>query len=384
MAKRKPPELTFQEHIAAFLVREHQYGVLEQAEITDTEHFIAEDHLWAFLKDSQPGTIRKLADDYGIDARDEIFRALRAELRHTPLWVIIRHGLEVRGVEFHLFYPKPRSSESAATTGYPKNRITFRPHFYYGETNTEIDFVFFLNGLPIVALELKHEKNQTVHDAAAQFTKRDHSRKIFQHPFLYLAADTCDVKAATDPRREENFKWHNTGLTNAPLTKHEYPVEFLYREVLSKESLLEALAFFLIHVPKREAEADRPERPAFTLFPRYHQSRMVRRVADDALGRFSETGDIGGKYLINHSAGSGKTLSICWLADRLHSLYRPGTSEKLVDMVLILTDRKSLDKNIRDEIENFTHLADVAGIARRAEELERFVAARRSIIVTTQ
>src|SRR5690348_4199748 len=127
MPRRKPPELGFQDHIAAFLVREHGYGVLDQSEITDTEHFIAEDQLWAFLKDSQPDTIKKLAEDYGIDARDEVFRAFRAELQHTPLWVLIRHGLKVRGLEFRLFYPKPRSSESAAAEGYPKDRITFRP-----------------------------------------------------------------------------------------------------------------------------------------------------------------------------------------------------------------------------------------------------------------
>src|SRR5450631_4305823 len=102
MPKRKPPELKFQEHIADFLVREHKYGVLEQTEITDTEHFIAEDHLWAFLTDTQPETIKKLSENYGTDARDEVFRALRSELRHTPLWLIIRHGLKVRCVEFRL------------------------------------------------------------------------------------------------------------------------------------------------------------------------------------------------------------------------------------------------------------------------------------------
>src|SRR5439155_9283904 len=257
--------------------------------------------------------------DYGTDAHDEVFKALRQELKHAPLWMLLRHGLKVRGLEFRLFYPKPRSLASAATEKYQQNRITFRPHFYFGETNKEIDFVFFLNGLPIVDLELKHEANQNVHDAVAQFCKREHSRKIFQHPFLYLAADTCDVMAATDPCREENFRWHNTGLTNQPLAKGEYPVEFLYREVLSKERLLEALAFFLVYVPKREAEEDRSERQPFTLFPRYHQSRMVRRVADNALTNFTATSEIGRKYLINHSAGSGKTLSICWLADRLHS-----------------------------------------------------------------
>jgi type I restriction enzyme R subunit len=384
MPKRRPPELTFQEHIADFLVREHQYGVLEQGDITDTENFIVEDHLWAFLQDTQPETVKKLAGDYGIDARDEVFKALRAELKRKPLWLLIRDGLKVRGLEFRLYYPKPRSGESTANEGYPKNRITFRPHFYFGATNTEIDFVLFLNGLPIVALEVKHEKNQTVYDAVAQFAARDHSIKIFQHPFLCLAADTNDVMAATDPRREENFRWHNTGLTNAPLTKNEYPVEFLYREVLSKDRLLEALSFFLVYVPKREAEEDRPERAAFTLFPRYHQSRMVRRVADDALEHFSTTSEIGRKYLINHSAGSGKTLSICWLADRLHSLYRPDTNEKLVDMVFILTDRKTLDKNIKDEVENFTHLKDIVGLAKKADDLLPFLKERKSIIITTQ
>lgn len=381
--RKKAPELTFQEHIANFLVREHGYGVLEQADITDTEHFIAEDQFWAFLNATQSDTLKKLKDDYGTDARDEVFRALRKELEHTPLWMILRHGLKVRGLEFRLYYPKPRSTESAAVSKHGENRITFRPHFYFGETNQEIDFVFFLNGLPIVALETKHEKNQNVHDAVAQFAARDQSRKIFLHPFLYLAADTGDVMAASNPRRVENFRWHNTGLTNQPRTSGEYPVEFLYREVLSRDHLLEALSFFLIRVPRREAEEDKPERPAFTILPRYHQSRMVRKVADDASEHFARTGDIGRKYLIDHSAGSGKTLSICWLADRLHSLFKPATNEKLVDVVFILTDRKTLDKNIREDIEKFTHLKDVVGLARKADELPLFLKNRKPIIVTT-
>ncbi len=383
MARKKAPELTFQQHVADYLVREHAYGVLEQSEITDAEHFIAEDHLWAFLQATQADTLQKLADDYGTDARDEVFKALREELRHTPLWMLLRQGLPVRGLDFHLFYPKPRSAASAAAEKYAQNRITFRPHFYFGDTNEEIDFVFFLNGLPIVALELKHEKNQNVHDAVAQFAKRNHAGKIFQHPFLYLAADTSDVMAATDPRREENFRWHNMGLTNTPTNPDEYPVEFLYREVLGQEQLLEALSFFLVRVPEREAEDDKPARPAYTIFPRYHQSRLVRRVAEDITAHFAAAGDIGQKYLADHSAGSGKTLSICWLADRLHSLFKPGTNDKLVDIVVILTDRKSLNTNVREDIDKFTHLADVVGIAQKADDVSQFLNERRPIIVTT-
>ena len=111
--KNKAPELTFQRHIADYLIREHKYGKLEQTDITDTEHFIAEDQLWAFLKATQADTLNKLTDDYGTDAREEVFKALRKELEHTPLWMLFRQGLPVRGLEFRLFYPKPRSAASA-------------------------------------------------------------------------------------------------------------------------------------------------------------------------------------------------------------------------------------------------------------------------------
>lgn len=387
--KKKAPELEFQKHIADYLVREHKYGVLEQSDITDTEHSIAEDLLWAFLNATQADTLKKLEEDYSTDARDEVFKALRKELDHKPLWMILRDGLPVRGLEFKLFYPKPRSAASAGAEGYAQNRITFRPHFYFGavapgQAPKEIDFVFFLNGLPIVDLELKHEANQNVHDAVKQFADRDHQHRIFSHPFLYLAADTSDVMAATDPRRVENFRWHNMGLTNVPTNPDEYPVEFLYREVLSKEQLLEALSFFLVRVPKREAEADKPERPAFTIFPRYHQARLVRKVAEDISAHYAATGNIGRKYLAEHSPGSGKTLSICWLADRLHSLFKPGANEKLVDITFILTDRTALDTNVREDMENFTHLKDIVGFAKKADDLPRFLKDRKPIIVTTQ
>ncbi len=118
------------------------------------------------------------------------------------------------------------------------------------------------------------------------------------------------------------------GLTNKALNDTEYPVEFLYREVLGRDSLLEALSFFLVGVPHRDAQADKPERAAFTLFPCYHQSRTVRKVADSISAHFAEQGDIGRKYLINHSAGSGKTLTICWLADHLHSFGARACSTK--------------------------------------------------------
>ncbi|MBW1963258.1 MAG: type I restriction endonuclease subunit R [Deltaproteobacteria bacterium] len=377
------PEKKFQRHIADYLIREHQYALLEQDEITNTEYYFAEDHLIAFLKTTQKETFENLETDYGTDARDEIFKALKDELRISPLWLIIRHGLTVRGLEFKLYYPKPRSSESIANLHYSENRITFIPELII-KGGKRPDFGIFLNGLPIITMELKHEKNQTVHDAVKQYADRDHSDRIFQLPFLHIAADTSDVMVATDPKEEKNFRWHNTGLENKTENEKEYPVEFLYRDVLAKETILEALSFFLIYVPQKEAERDKPKRPACTLFPRYHQSRMVHKVAQDALDHFMGHDNIGKKYLIAHSAGSGKTLSICWLADRFHSLYKPGTNEKMLDMLFVLTDRKSLDKNIRDDFDNFAHLQGVVGYAKKARNLKTFLKTGCSIVVSTQ
>lgn len=377
------PEKKFQRHIADFLIREHGYAVLTQDEITDTNFYFAEDHLHAFLKATQAETLERLEAAYGSDARDEIFKALRHEIGRRPLWSIIRSGLSVRGHDLKLYFPKPRSSESVANELYAENRITFIPELVI-QGGKRPDFGFFLNGLPIVTMELKHEKNQNVHDAVAQYVARDHSDRIFQLPFLHIAADTSDVQVATDPRAESNFRWFNTGLANHPITDGEYPVEFLYGEVLSRDSLLEAVAFYLVHVPKQDGGPDLPARPAFTLFPRYHQRRCVERTCTEVVDHFVEHSNLGLKLLENHSAGSGKTLTMCWMADRLNSLYKPGTSEKIVDMVFLVTDRKSLDKNIREDMEKFSHLADKVRYARRSGELRRFIENREQIIVTTQ
>jgi type I restriction enzyme R subunit len=141
------PEKKFQRHIFEYFVREHKYAILEQSEITDTDYYFAEDHLIAFIKATQKETFDALERDYGTDARDEILRALNDELRVSPLWMIIRHGLKVRGLEFKLYYPKTRSSESIANLYYEQNRLTIKPELTIkGEKRP--DFVFFLNGLP--------------------------------------------------------------------------------------------------------------------------------------------------------------------------------------------------------------------------------------------
>ena len=378
------PEKKFQKHIAKFFREVHGYIPLEPSDITDPEWYFAEGHLLSFIRATQKESFRSLEKNYGSDAGDEIFLALKKELGFQPLWRVIKNGLMVRGLRFHLYYPEPRSEQSVAARYVDQNRICFREELVI-KKGKRPDFVLFLNGLPIITLELKHEKNQTVHDAVAQYADRDHRDRIFNLPFLHIAADTSDVMVATDPSRANNFRWHNSGLRNEPLTPGEYPVEFLYREVLSRESILKALSFYLIYVSPRDASADRPAQSAITIFPRFHQARMVENLAMDLETSFSDQRHLGKKYLIHHSAGSGKTLSICWLADRIHSLYRSGANEKIIHMVFILTDRKSLDKNIKEDMEKLAHLKDVVGIAKTSKDLKSFINGRKAgIIVTTQ
>lgn len=396
MSKGVPPEIAFQNHIRDELLRRFKhdtlkYSALEQGDITDTVNFIAEDVLWAFVTASQPEDVAKLERNYGTDTRDEFFKALRSELCRKPMWMVMRDGFRARGVEFKLYFARPRSEQSATWAAYRQNRFSFRHHFYYGETNKEIDFVIFLNGLPIIAIELKHDKNQTVDAAVQQFVERDHTKKIFQHPFAYIAADTSEVKLATDPLHPNNFSWHNQGLVNEARSENEYPVEFLYDEVLAPENLLEDIAFFLVRVPEKPETNKDPARPAFTIYPRFHQSRCVKKIAADISAYFTERGDIGKKYLAQHAPGSGKTLTICWLAAKLDALFKPGTNEKLVETVFIVTAAKSLDKNIKDDIAKFVHLKDKVGLSAKSEDVDSFIhgnlkkkIAPKSIIVTTQ
>ncbi|MBU4304402.1 MAG: DEAD/DEAH box helicase family protein [Candidatus Omnitrophica bacterium] len=376
------PEKKFQRHVGNYFLKKHHFALLEETDITDRTYYIAEEHLIGFLRKTQPETFKKLEENYGVDASLEILRALRGELEKAPLWYLIRHGLPVRGLTFRLFYPKPRSSESEAGKYYPENRISFRPELVI-KADKRPDFVLFLNGLPILVMELKHEKNQTVHDAVNQFVTRDHSDKIFQLPFLYIAADTSDVMVATDSRREENFRWHNAGLENKAETEGEYPIEYLYRDAFSKDAILEYLSFYLIYVCPEKREDQEAAKAPFTVFPRFHQSRMVGKLSGDILAHFDRVNDVGKKYLIDHSAGSGKTLSICWLADRLHSLYHPATDKKMLNMIFVLTDRKSLNKNIKDEFEKFSHLRSVVGITEDSADLKGFLDKEKQIVVTT-
>lgn len=382
-------ETLFQDHICAFLEKEHKYIPLGKIDFTDKDYHIIEKHLVSFIQTTQPEKYESIQENYREDTNLEIIKALKEELAGKHLWLIMRNGLLVKGTKIELYKPKPRSATSILQEeNYHRNIFSFTKEYYYNNlTQERIDIVIWLNGLPIIVIELKHEdEGQTCEDAIFEsFLTRDLQNAIYKMPFLYVAASNTEVKVATNPSSEKNFRWFNAELVNKAETEGEYPVEHLYRHAFSKENIAKYLEHYLVFVPAKEKITDDGELikiPSFTIFPRYHQLRASKLLAENVKEHVNEKKVLGKKYLINHSAGSGKTLTIAWMADLLDSLYTT-ENEKVFDNIIILTDRRSLDKNVKDDLQKFTHLATKINFTKRSGDLANFLDRNRAIIVTT-
>ncbi len=382
-------ETLFQEHIAQFLVQKHKFQRLENNDFDDKDFHFLKKHLLDFIVGTQPEKYETLQQNFGTDADKEIFKALKAQLVKKPLWLIMRNQLDVRGIFLDLYKPKPRSNTgSGQEEDYKKNIFSFKTEYYYSNLTSErIDLVIWLNGLPIIVIELKHEdEGQTVEDAIYDsFLNRDLGNKLYNMPFLYIALSNTEAKMATNPTSENNFLWFNAGLPNKAATLWEYPVEHIYRHTLSKESITSYLENYLVFVPAREEineEGNLIKENSKTIFPRYHQFRSSRNLAMDVKEHVNNNLQLGKKYLINHSAGSGKTLTIAWMADMLDSLYTED-NQKVFDNIIILTDRKSLDKNITDDLMMFSHLKEKINFSKKSRDLANFLEKDRDIIVST-
>jgi type I restriction enzyme R subunit len=377
-------------HICKYLQEHFKYRVLSAEAITDTECFFVESHLFEFIQTTQKETWNRLRDEYfGSDTGRQIVKAIKDELRVYPLWLVIRNGIALKDEKIYLYTPKPRNENSAEQLkSYKANIFAYKKEFYFTQDTSEaIDLVLYLNGLPIIAAELKHHgatgEACTYADAIDQFLERRHTlSRIFTLPFAYFAADTDEVWAATNPTDEEYFHPLNTGLTNKenPEIPHgEYPVWHLYGQLFSPEYISDFIEYFLLYVPA-DMES---QRPAYTILPRFHQLRSTRNITADLL-KYAETEDmLGKKYLVHHSPGSGKTLTISWLAERLDSLNKGTTNQKVLDVVVILTDRKSLDTNVKNDLEKFVHLQKRIIYTDKAEEVAEHLHKRTNIIVTT-
>lgn len=382
-------EKLFQDHICNFLEKKHEFFALSADELDDKEYHFIEKHLIRFITATQPEKYSEIEKNYGTDTNKEILKALRKETEKKKLWLIMRDGLEVKGITLELYKPKPRSATSnIQEVHFKENIYSFKKEYRYNPlTQEQVDLVIWLNGLPIIVIELKHEdEGQNCDDAIYQsFLTRDFNNNLYKLPFLYVASSNTEVKVATDPTIHGNFMWFNAQLLNKAETEGEYPVEHLYHHAFSKDNIAKYLEHYLVFVPAQETIKENKElikTDSYTIFPRYHQLRASKKLSDDVLKYFNVNKHLGAKYLINHSAGSGKTLTIAWMADLLDSLYSDD-NVKIFDNIIILTDRRSLYKNVKDDLKQFTHLSHKINLTTKSGDLANFLEKDRDIIVTT-
>ena len=345
--------------------------------------------LFNFLRDSQPKAWAKLEGVLGAQTESTVLDNLLGALAARGTLDVLRHGFKCYGKQLDLAYFAPAHGMNPATQAlYASNRLTVTRQLHYSLTNeNSIDLVISLNGLPVVTVELKNPMSgQTWRDAVWQYkTDRDPAETIFRfklRSLVHFAVDPDEVYMTTKlAGKATSFLPFNRGDGTAagnPPNPSGYKTAYLWEQVLARDSLMDILARFL-HLEVGEQKFGGKKVVHETMiFPRYHQLDCVRKAEGDARAQGA-----GQNYLIQHSAGSGKSNSIAWLAHRLATLHTVD-DEKVFDSVVVVTDRRVLDKQLQDTIYQFEHKQGVVcKIDENSGQLAEALEAGTAIVITT-
>ena len=281
-------------------------------------------------------------------------------------------------------YGTPSPGNEKAQVQYGQNRfsVTRQLHYSRDKTQLSLDLCLFINGLPIATFELKNSlTKQTVDDAVEQFKRDRHpSEKLFElgRCLVHFAVDDHEVKFCTHLKGKASWflpfnRGWNDGAGNPP-NPNGLKTDYLWKHVLTRDGLTDIIENYAQIVEKRDDKTGRKKREQ--IWPRYHQLDVVRRLLADV-----STRGVGPKYLIQHSAGSGKSNSIAWLAHQLIGLEQDGKS--LFDSAIVVTDRKILDKQIRDTIKQFSQVGSVMDHAESSGHLRTLLQDGKRIVITT-
>lgn len=343
-----------------------------------------------FIESSQPNEWVKLKSYHKHDTEDKFFNRLFKELDFRGMIDVIRHGITDSGIRFKLAYFKPDSSLNPDTVEkyrYNKHYIS-RQVYFSSKNDKSIDLLISLNGLPIATIELKnHFTGQTVREAIEQYkTNRDPKELLFRfnkRAIVHFTVDPNEIYfttklAGTNTRFFPFNKGYNNGAGNPPADYLTYSSAYFWVEVLQLDSWSEIIGRF-IHLQETEFYSEgKKYKKHSILFPRFHQLDVVRKLTADAKKHGS-----GKRYLIEHSAGSGKSNSIAWLSYRLSSLYN-NNDEKIFDSVIVITDRNVLDRQLQDTVYQFEHKQGVVKkIEDDSKQLADAINKGESIIITT-
>ncbi len=338
----------------------------------------------AFVAATQPTLITAFDLDNDSPVRQKFLARLQGEIGKRGVIDVLRHGIKHGPHDATLFYGTPSPGNAKAAERFAANRFSVTRQLRYSRDDTAnaLDLALFINGLPIATFELKNSlTKQTVEDAIEQYKRdRDPREKLFEFGrcVAHFAVDDAEVRFCTHLKGKAswflpfNQGW-NDGAGNPP-NPNGLKTDFLWKRILTPAGLTDILENYAQIVERRDPKTGRAKREQ--VYPRYHQLDVVRKL----LGHAGQHG-AGKRYLIEHSAGSGKSNSIAWLAHQLIGLTHKAAT--LFDTIIVVTDRRILDQQIRDTIKQFAQVGATVGHAEHSGDLRRFIESGKKIVITT-
>lgn len=388
-------ERSFEEAIENYLITEGGYekGIPEHLNRTSA---LDEDTFINFIKTTQPTEWEKHTRNYPNNPEQALLRRFQEEVSATNLLQVLRHGFKDRGVKFYPCYFKPETTMNPEhNKRYSQNVLHCTRQMKFSLLDERsIDIVLLLNGIPVVSMELKNQfTGQNVSNAISQYkfdrATKDKMFEFKQRVLVHFAVDLYDVYMTTRlqgastyflPFNQGSNGAGNVGGKGNPQIEDDYLTSYLWKRVLKKDSLMEILQKYM-HLKVediKDKDGKITGKKETMIFPRYHQLDVVTKLLEDV----KENGS-GKNYLIQHSAGSGKSNSIAWLAHRLQSLHDKN-DEVIFNSVIVVTDRKILDSQLQDTIYQFDHIDGVVRpITKGSESLKTALNDGAKIIITT-
>ena len=378
-------EKSMESHIEGYLVNDQSYVRRVSA---NYDKFLCTDKekLIGFILSTQPEKWDKLKEQHNERVSEMFLKRVHEEIEKRGTLDVLRRGIKDYGVSFDLFYPKPESGLNEILMKLNKaNTFSVIRQLYFSEKNNKsIDLAIFINGLPLITMELKDRlsgSGYTVKDAIDQYKGRDVHETLFKFGrcLVHFALDEelvyMTTKLEASGTRFFPFnKGYEEGSGNPP--SNGFRTAYLWTDILSKKSLSDIIANF-INYQDVDDENGKPTGEKKIIFPRYHQLDAVRKLVD------ASRAGTGNNYLVQHSAGSGKSNTISWLGYRLASLHDE-ENRNVYDSIIVVTDRKVLDRQLQKTFQQFERVSGVlTGIDRSSAQLKEALEKGRKIIVTT-
>jgi len=354
------------------------------AENYDREHAVDLYQLLSFLQTTQAPAFEAFGLGADGPPRLKFLARLQGEITKRGTIDVLRHGIKHGAHHVDLFYGTPSPENAKAQERYAANRFSVTRQLRYSrdETQRALDMALFINGLPFATFELKNSlTKQTVEDAVQQYKRdRDPRERLFEFGrcVAHFAVDDHEVRFCTHLRGKAswflpfNQGW-NDGAGNPP-NPDGLKTDYLWKRILTREGLTDILENYAQVIEIKDEKTGRKK--AVQIWPRFHQLDVVRKLLADAALHGA-----GKRDLIQHSAGSGKSNSIAWLAHQLIGLPRDG--KPAFDSIIVVTDRRILDQQIRDTIKQFAQVGATVGHAEHSGDLRKFIAEGKKIIIST-